>query len=57
LIENSSYTVDAIALLCYLADKLPRSADKIFKRAEDEEAILVEQYLESRFQWRRWQRS
>jgi hypothetical protein len=41
LIEISTYTVDAIALLCYLADKLPRSADKIFKRAEDEEAILV----------------
>jgi predicted nucleic acid-binding protein len=41
LIETSTYTVDAIALLCYLADKLPPSADKIFKRAEDEEAILV----------------
>jgi predicted nucleic acid-binding protein len=41
LIEPSTYTVDAIALLCYLADKLPPSADKIFKRAEDEEAVLV----------------
>jgi predicted nucleic acid-binding protein len=41
LIEPSTYTVDAIALLCYLADKLPPRADKIFKRAEDEEAILV----------------
>jgi hypothetical protein len=41
LIEISSYTVDAIALLCYLADKLPRGADQIFKRAEDEEASLV----------------
>jgi predicted nucleic acid-binding protein len=41
LIETNTYTVDAIALLCYLADKLPRSVDQIFKRAEDEEAILV----------------
>jgi len=30
-----------MALLCYLADRLPRRADEIFKKAEDEEAILV----------------
>jgi predicted nucleic acid-binding protein len=33
--------VDAVALLCYLADRLPHSVDEIFKRAEDEEALLV----------------
>ena len=41
MIESNTYTVDAIALLCYLADKLPRKVDQIFKRAEDEEAIIV----------------
>jgi predicted nucleic acid-binding protein len=41
LIESNTYTVDTISLLCYLADKLPRKVDQIFKRAEDEEAILV----------------
>jgi predicted nucleic acid-binding protein len=41
LTEPGTFTVDTIALLCYLADKLPSSTDKIFKRAEDEEAILV----------------
>ena len=39
--EADVYTVDAIALLCYLADKLPHRVDEIFKRAEDEEALLV----------------
>lgn len=39
--ESDVYTVDAVALLCYLADRLPRRVDEIFKRAEDEEALLV----------------
>ena len=39
--EQSVYTTDTMALLCYLADRLPRRADEIFKKAEDEEAILV----------------
>ena len=41
MIETNVYTVDTIALLCYLADKLPHKADEIFKQAEDEEATLV----------------
>jgi len=41
LSEQSVYTTDTMALLCYLADRLPRRADEIFKKAEDEEAILV----------------
>jgi len=41
MIETDTYTVDTVALLCYLADKLPPAADQIFKRAEDEEAVLV----------------
>ena len=39
--ETDAYTVDAIALLCYLADRLPQKVDEIFKRAEDEEVLLV----------------
>lgn len=39
--EQSVYTADTMALLCYLADRLPRRADEVFKKAEDEEAILV----------------
>lgn len=39
--EADAYTVDAIALLCYLADRLPRRTDEIFKRAEDEEVLLL----------------
>jgi len=41
LSETDIYTVDAIALLCYLADRLPQKVDEIFKRAEDEEVLLV----------------
>jgi predicted nucleic acid-binding protein len=41
LSDADAYTVDAIALLCYLADRLPRRVDEIFKRAEDEKALLV----------------
>jgi len=41
LSETDAYTVDAIALLCYLADRLPQKVDEIFKRAEDEEVLLV----------------
>jgi predicted nucleic acid-binding protein len=41
LSDADVYTVDAIALLCYLADKLPRRVDEIFKQAEDEEVVLV----------------
>ena len=39
--ETGAYTVDTIALLCYLADRLPQKVDEIFKRAEDEEVLLV----------------
>jgi predicted nucleic acid-binding protein len=41
LSDADVYTVDAIALLCYLADKLPHRVDEIFKRAEDEEVLLA----------------
>jgi predicted nucleic acid-binding protein len=41
LSDADVYTVDTIALLCYLADKLPRRVDEIFKRAEDEEVLLA----------------
>ena len=36
-----AYTLDSIALLGYLADKLPVRVDEIFKRAEDEEVLLT----------------
>jgi len=39
--EARIYTADTMALLCYLADKLPQKADEVFKRAEDEEALLL----------------
>lgn len=39
--ELQAYTVDSIALLGYLADQLPVEVDKIFKRAEDGEALLT----------------
>lgn len=41
LSEIERYTIDTIALLGYLADRLPRRVDTIFKKAEDERAILV----------------
>ena len=31
----TTYTVDAVAMARYLVDKLPSSADEIFRRAED----------------------
>ncbi len=35
------YIVDAVAFLAYLADKLPKDADKIFKKAEKKEIKLL----------------
>lgn len=36
-----AYTADSVALLGYLADQLPTRVDKIFKMAEDGEALLT----------------
>lgn len=35
------YTIDSVALLGYLADKLPSRSDRIFRMAEDEKALLI----------------
>jgi len=35
------YIVDAVAFLAYLADKLPKKADEIFRRAEKKEIELL----------------
>lgn len=34
------YTADAMAVLAYLADKLPENAERIFRMAEDDEAKI-----------------
>lgn len=34
------YTADAVALLCYLVDALPRRADRIFAEAEAGETVV-----------------
>lgn len=39
--ENERYTIDTVAVLGYLADRLPSKADRIFQRAEDGRAELV----------------
>lgn len=39
--EVERYTVDTIAILAYLADKMPPKVDAIFSRAENEKAILI----------------
>lgn len=39
--QLDSYTIDSIALLGYLADKLPSRPDRIFRMAEDDKALLV----------------
>ncbi|KPV64977.1 MAG: hypothetical protein AOA65_0605 [Candidatus Bathyarchaeota archaeon BA1] len=36
-----AYTIDSIALLGYLADRLPTKVDEIFKRAEDEDVWMM----------------
>lgn len=38
--EGAAYTADAVAVLGYLADRLPSGADGIFERAERGEATL-----------------
>lgn len=35
------YTIDSVAILGYLADKLPSKPDRIFRMAEDEKVLLV----------------
>lgn len=35
-----SYTADAVSMLVYLVDALPREADRIFARAEAGEAVI-----------------
>jgi hypothetical protein len=35
-----TYTADAVALLCYLVDSLPESADQVFARAEAGAALI-----------------
>ncbi|MGQ4874779.1 MAG: hypothetical protein ACP6IY_11985, partial [Promethearchaeia archaeon] len=35
------YIVDAVAFLAYLIDKLPKNADEIFNRAENNEVKLL----------------
>ena len=39
--ERNVYTTDTMALLCYLADRLPRRVNEVFKKAEDEQVILA----------------
>lgn len=39
--EAERYTIDTIAILAYLADKMPPKVDAIFSRAEAEKATLV----------------
>lgn len=39
--EPELYTVDTIAILAYLADKMPPKVDAIFSRAEAEKATLI----------------
>jgi len=41
LSEPERYTVDTIAILAYLADKMPPKVDAIFSRAEAEKATLI----------------
>jgi len=41
LSEAERYTIDTIAILAYLADKMPPKVDAIFSRAEAEKATLV----------------
>jgi predicted nucleic acid-binding protein len=36
-----SYVVDAVGFLSYLADALPVAADDIFKKAENNEIVLI----------------
>jgi len=36
----ATYTVDAVAVLCYLVDSLPRPADRIFTEGEAGEVVL-----------------
>lgn len=36
-----SYTADAVALLAYLVDALPREADRVFSAAEAGEAVVL----------------
>jgi hypothetical protein len=35
------YTADAVALLCYLVDSLPRDADRVFAEAEAGETVIA----------------
>jgi len=39
--ENERYTIDTVAVLGYLADRLPSRADRVFQKAEDGRAELV----------------
>ena len=39
--ESDRYTVDTMAVLGYLADRLPSRADKLFQRAEDGKTELI----------------
>ena len=39
--EMEIYIVDAVAFLAYLADKLPKKADDIFRKAEKKEIKLL----------------
>jgi len=39
--ETDRYTIDTVAVLGYLADRLPSRADRVFQRAEDGKAELV----------------
>ncbi len=41
MIQPDRYTIDSVAILGYLADKLPSRPDRIFRMAEDEKALLV----------------
>ena len=38
---NERYTIDTVAVLGYLADRLPSRADRVFQKAEDGRAELV----------------
>jgi len=39
--ENERYTVDTVAVLGYLADRLPSRADRVFQKAEGGRAELI----------------